>query len=76
MSATTNERIEGLGVFMANVSALRVHHEEVFDVEADVLALTETRATAAGQRVLSSIAREKGWTPFWGPPLQSRGGGT
>ena len=40
-----------------------------------VLALTETRATAAGQRVLSSIAREKGWTPFWGPPLQSRGGG-
>ena len=56
---------------MANVSALRVHQEEVFEVEAYVLALTETRATAAGQRVLSSIAREKGCTRFWGPPLQS-----
>ena len=60
---------------MANISALRLHHEEVFDVEADVLASVETRATVARQRVLSSIAREKGWTPFWGPPLQSRSGG-
>ena len=68
--------MNGLRLLLANVSTLRLHQEEVFSVDADILAVVETRATTSGQRVLRVLARKAGWVPFWGPPLPSRGGGT
>ena len=38
----------GLRIVVANVTSLRPHIHEVLQVEDDVLALVETKATAAG----------------------------
>ena len=64
----------GLRIVLANVRSLRPHIHEVLQVDADVVGLVETRATAAGQRALGAIARETGWVPLWGKPMLSQGG--
>ena len=60
---------------MANVTSLRVHWHTVADWRADVVLISETRLTAAAQRVMRAQARALGWQDFLGAPLESRGGG-
>ena len=63
----------GLRIVVANVTALRPHIHDVLRVDADVVALVETRATAAGQRTLGAVADKAGWVALWGKPMPQRG---
>ena len=63
----------GLRIVVANVTALRLHIHDVLRVDADVVALVETRATAAGQRTLGAVADKAGWVALWGKPMPQRG---
>ena len=63
----------GLRIVVANVTSLRPHIHEVLGVDADVVALVETRATAAGQRALGAVAKKAGWLALWGKPMPWRG---
>ena len=47
-------------MMLANVTALRPRIHEVLAVDGDVLAVVETRATAAGQRILGAIRPPRG----------------
>ena len=72
----TRQEDVGLRLMLANVTAPRPRIHEVLAVDADVLALVETRATAAGQRILGATAAKAGWVPHWGAPLLPRGSGS
>ena len=73
---STRQEDVRLRLMLANVTVLRPRIHEVLAVDADVLALVETRATAAGQRILGATAAKAGWVPHWGAPLLPRGSGS
>ena len=64
-----------LRIAVANVTSLRAHLDTVLAWEVDVLLLSEMHLTATGQRVVAARAREAGWQPSRGAPLESRGRG-
>ena len=74
--APTRQEGMGLRLMLANITALRPRIHEVLAVDADVLALVETRATEAGQRILGATAARAGWVPHWGAPLLPRVSGS
>ena len=64
-----------LRVAVSNITVLRPHCHTVFALEAEVVPWGKTRLTAAGPSTIGRPARDAGWQPFWGAPLESRGGG-
>ena len=74
--APTRPEDMGLRLMLANITALRPRIHGVLAVDADVLALVETCATEAGQRILGATAARAGWVPHWGAPLLPRVSGS
>jgi hypothetical protein len=57
-----------LRIVVANVTSLRRRAAEVFALEADIVALQETRLGAVAQKVMATSAKFEGWEAYWGAP--------
>lgn len=59
-------------VAIVNPTAIFNKLDDVLAIGASCYCLAETSATSAIQKTVSFEASKKGFTPFWGPPVQSR----
>ena len=59
-------------VAVVNPTAIYNKLDDVLAIGASCYCLAETSATQAIQKTVSYGAHQKGFTPFWGPPVQSR----
>ena len=55
-----------------NPTAVFGKQDEIFGIDANCYCLAETSATIAVQKQMTVEARKNGFTPFWGPPVNSR----
>ena len=55
-----------------NPTAVFGKQDEIFGIDANCYCLAETSATVAIQKQMTVEARKNGFTPFWGPPVNSR----
>ncbi len=64
-----------LSLITANIFALEGRMEEISDWDADVLALQETKLTAADIKDIYGVANKSGWTFVHGKPCEPAKGG-
>ena len=64
-----------LGVITVNVGSLRRHLHSVLEIKnAQIIVVTETRATLAQREDITSLAQRSGWLISWGDPAPMSGG--
>ena len=66
------ENSDEIKVAVVNPTAIFNKLDDILNIGASCYCLAETSATNAIQKTVSYEARQKGFSPFWGSPVQSR----